>query len=113
MGVNLDSRHLKAVILAFPELLSRCPPSAELAILLKGTRLADKVWFRRVRPGYDWDILLHPLNEACKAYYKPVLELRPLSDRISFRIQNFFGRNQQQIPEVDLGIDKSFALPRR
>jgi len=81
MRVNFDSRHLKAVILAFPELLSRCPPSVELAIILKSTRLADKVWFRRVRPGYDWDVLLHPLNEACEAYYKPVLEPRPL-DRI-------------------------------
>jgi hypothetical protein len=99
--MNLDSHHLKAVILAFPEILSRCPTSLELAILLKRTQLTDKAWFQTVQPGYNWQVLLYSLDEACKAYYKPVLELGPL-DRISLGIKNFFGRYQQQVTEVDV-----------
>jgi hypothetical protein len=109
-------RHLKLVMLAFPELLSRCPTSNELATLLKGTRLVDEHWFQKEWPHEGWEAPLYTWNQACEAYcnavptnckpvstdcesmstdQKPVLKRRGLN-RISGRIKHFFNRDQQQ-----------------
>ncbi|KIM35877.1 hypothetical protein M413DRAFT_428225 [Hebeloma cylindrosporum] len=111
-----EMRHLKAVMLAFPELLSRCPSSVELAILLKATPLNKKPWVIMEWPEKEtdeWEALAHRLTQACKAYYKPALKRSPL-DRISGHFRHLFGRNQQQDPDAyaeedeDVNVDVDY-----
>jgi hypothetical protein len=88
-------RILKAVILAFPQVLSRCGLSVELAVLLEGTQFAETAWLQSEWPGDDWEALLHTLKKACKAYYRSVLIRKPLG-MISHRIKQFISRKDKQ-----------------
>jgi hypothetical protein len=102
-------RHLKAVMLAFPELLSRCPTSVQLAILLKATRLDNNPWIEMEWPDGDWEAHVYSLNQACEAYYRPVLERSPFY-RLSEQIQRLFGRNQQQDPDAYADEDEAVVV---
>jgi len=106
-------RHLKAVMLAFPELLSRCPRSVDFAVLLKATRLGNRPWFEVEWPDGDWEAFVFRLNQACEAYYKPVLESSPW-DRISDQIRHLFRRIQLRIPNAyadeDVDVDADADL---
>ena len=86
-------------MLAFPELLSRCPRSVNFAVLLKATRLGNRPWFEMEWPGGEWEVVVLGLNQACEAYYKSVLESSPW-DRISDQIRHLFRRNQLQDPDA-------------
>jgi hypothetical protein len=98
-------RHLKAGMLAFPELLSRCPRSVKLAVLLNAIRLDNKLWIEMEWPDGEWEALVFGLNRACEAYYKPVLETSPW-DRISYQIRHLFSRNQRRDPDAYAGKDE-------
>jgi hypothetical protein len=82
----LQTRTLKAVILAFPQVLSRRGLSVELAVLLEDTQSAEIAWLQSQWPDDDWEALLHTLKKACKAYYRSVLIRKPLG-MISHRIK--------------------------
>jgi len=104
-------------MLAYPELLSRCPRSVDFAVLLKATRLGNRPWFEMEWPDGDWEAFVFRLNQACEAYYKPVLESSPW-DRISDQIRHLFRRNQLQNPDayadedvvVDVNVDVDFDV---
>ena len=74
MWVVRDRLCLKAVILAFPEVLSRCGPSVELAVLLKDTQLTNKPWIEEEWPDGDWEALVSNTKQACEAYCNSVLK---------------------------------------
>lgn len=86
-------------MLVFPELLSRCPTSVPLAVLLKATRLDNKPWMEMEWSDDEWEALVYRLHQACEAYYKPVLESSPFY-RISYQIRRLFGGNQLQVPDA-------------
>lgn len=90
---SFRTRQLKAVMLALPELLSRCPASVELKTPLRRIRSLDERWFQRKWPGEDWETLLYTLNQACEAYCDSVPNIL---DRVSTQIKHFFDRNQRQ-----------------
>jgi hypothetical protein len=87
----LQTRNLKAVILAFPQVLSRCGLSVELAVLLEGTQFTETAWLQSQCPDDDWEAFLHTLNKACKAYCRSVLMRKPVGTS-SHRIKQFISR---------------------
>lgn len=79
---------------AIPEILFRCGPSIELADFLERTRLPKRPSLQSSL-GDDWDTLSRTLNEACEAYYLPILEERPSHDTIFHRIKRFFSTGRK------------------
>jgi hypothetical protein len=109
----LQTRTLKAVILAFPQVLSRCGLSVELAVLLEGTQSVRIAWLQREWPDDDWEALLHTLKKACKAYSRSVLIRKPLGT-ISRRIKQFISRKQGRtdVEDQDASDEDEESIPR-
>jgi len=74
---------------AFPEILSRCGPSNDLAAFLQRTRLPKRPLLQS-SVGDDWETLSRTLNQACEAYYLSIPEERPGHDTMFHRIKRFF-----------------------
>jgi hypothetical protein len=77
------------MILAFPQVLSRCGLSVELAVLLKSRQFLEAAWLQCKWPDDDWEALLHTLKTACTAYYRSAWIWKPLG-MISHPIKQLF-----------------------